>query len=284
MKSDSLLMTMITFFLGLAGIILFAGCEVEAYMPQQTETYAETAVPAGTATIRGTVASFERQSLHDALLAVKPVDDDTSGIVVHLNGPVSITAETDSRGCFAFTELAAGSYEISFECDGEEVRYRGNSGQAAVLTVSGDQVLEMTGIKVSGGRVNIGNIRIRQTHVAVVDEDEDDPDEEDDDDEVVDLSGTWLLTKVDAEGVLNQEQLVLTQYGSVLSGALLESPSVVLGETDGSSLWLRVESMLVEMIVVFEFTGTVESETAMHGTWHSTDGQQGVWEGNKMAF
>jgi hypothetical protein len=38
--------------------------------------------------------------------------------------------------------------------------YRGNSGQVATITVQSNQTAELLNIRISGGKVNIGNVRM----------------------------------------------------------------------------------------------------------------------------
>ena len=79
-------------------------------------------------------------------------------------------------------------YTIKFEYNGEEVPYRGNSGQTATLTVEANSRVELSNVKVSGGKANIGNIKFVNLGSDDDDDegDDEDDDEDDDDDEVKD--------------------------------------------------------------------------------------------------
>jgi hypothetical protein len=82
------------------------------------------------------------------------------GIEVSLDGPDSRSTTTADDGTFSFTDLPAGAYEMSFTFDGQTVRYRGNSGQVATITIGTNQTAEVLNIRISGGKVNIGNVRV----------------------------------------------------------------------------------------------------------------------------
>jgi hypothetical protein len=134
----------------------------------------------GTARIVGNISSFETASaifypvprekesmlvrlaslVSNALVPSAHARSNLGGIRVQIDGPVSRSTETSPDGSFAFSNLPAGSYLISFECDGERVRYRGRSGQSPTITLKENQVAEMINIRISGGRANIGNIKI----------------------------------------------------------------------------------------------------------------------------
>ena len=108
----------------------------------------------GTCAIQGIVESFETAAPVAArILAAVP------GIVVYIDGPVSRNTTTDANGSFSFSSLPAGDYSLRFTYNGEEVTYRGESGQEAMISVAENQTVEVT-IRVSGGHVNIGNLRV----------------------------------------------------------------------------------------------------------------------------
>ncbi len=127
-----------------AAIFLMFGCE----MPWESDDDDE---PVGNSTIQGNVSDFA------ATASAKAAN--RAGIVVHLEGPVDRSATTDEDGFFIFSGLPAGTYTIKFTFNGEEVRYRGNSGQEAQITLEENQRAELVGIRISGGTVNIGNLR-----------------------------------------------------------------------------------------------------------------------------
>ena len=123
--------------------IFFVGCEDDSGDE-----------PVGTSIIQGNVDSFETSVAVSRVLAA------VAGVVVYLDGPVSRSTTTDTNGNFTFTELPAGDYTLRFEYNGEEVTYRGESGQTASITLESNQMVELTGMRISGGQVNIGNIRV----------------------------------------------------------------------------------------------------------------------------
>ena len=151
----------------------------------------------GTSTIRGNISSFEmadatfepiipgKKSLlsrfasviSEALVPCAYAAGNREGIIIYLDGPVSRSTTTADDGTFAFSDLPAGAYTLSFEYDGEEVRYRGNSGQVPVITVEENQIVELLNLRISGGKVNIGNIKVIKL------DDDDDDDDDDDGDE-----------------------------------------------------------------------------------------------------
>jgi hypothetical protein len=114
---------------------------------------------AGTSSISGTVAGSDFSSNASAAMLKSALD----GIIVVIDGPVSESATTDAGGSFSFTGLPAGDYTLSFSYQGQEVTYRGNSGQTATITVNTNENVELTSIRISGGHVNIGNIHISET-------------------------------------------------------------------------------------------------------------------------
>jgi hypothetical protein len=147
----------------------------------------------GTAILRGTVTSFETawtiyeptlpveqtrvakvlDSLSEILLPTAEAAGNREGIVIYIDGPVSKSTTTADDGSFEFTELPPGTYALTFEYDGEEVRYRGNSGQVATITLEGDTIVEVLNLRISGGKVNIGNIKVYKTNGDDSEEDED---------------------------------------------------------------------------------------------------------------
>ena len=132
----------------------------------------------GSGVIRGTIESFEvagvyyapapdvQMSLVARVLSgfgdvlVPCAYAGQPGIVVYLDGPVSRVGATDEDGSFVFTGLPAGDYELRFEYGGQEVSYRDNSGQTATITVAEDEIVELTNLRISGGKVNVGNVRV----------------------------------------------------------------------------------------------------------------------------
>lgn len=130
--------------LGIAIFSMMVGCE----MPWESDDDDD---PIGNSTIQGKVADFV-ETTASAKIA--------SGIKVYIEGPVNKSTTTGDDGIFIFSGLPEGTYTLRFELNGEEVRYRGNSGQEAQITLQADQRVELTGITISGGAVNIGNIKV----------------------------------------------------------------------------------------------------------------------------
>lgn len=133
----------------------------------------------GSSAIRGNVVSFQNTAAATSTAIRAPEDVspvalsagsdptmDTSrmggpgGITVSLTGPKDISVVTADDGAFSLTDLPAGRYGLSFAFNGEEVMYRGNSGQMATIAVQTNQTAELLNIRISGGRINIGNVRM----------------------------------------------------------------------------------------------------------------------------
>lgn len=133
----------------------------------------------GTAAIGGNVTSFDtgsatfrassspRESLWasvwrsftDMLVQPAVAGAGAAGVSVQLRGPANASATTGDDGTFEITGLPAGNYEIEFSYGGQQIRYRGRSGQMAMLTLHEGEMLQLQNIRVSGGKVNIGNIK-----------------------------------------------------------------------------------------------------------------------------
>ncbi len=115
----------------------------------------------GTATIQGNISSFETRTatfmpmkhekegllvrfasgVSEVLMPAAYARGQLEGITVFLEGPVSRSTTTTVDGIFIFTELPAGTYQLRFEFNGEEVRYRDNSGQVATITLEDGQIM-----------------------------------------------------------------------------------------------------------------------------------------------
>lgn len=98
----------------------------------------------------------------EALVPSAYADPGQGGVTVYLEGPVNRTSTTDDNGDFVFTGLPAGDYQLRFEYNGQEVGYRGERGQIASITVGDNEIVDMGGIRISGGHVNIGNVRVQE--------------------------------------------------------------------------------------------------------------------------
>ncbi len=153
----------------------------------------------GTAILRGNISSFETAGIiyepvapeeqsrvakvmggiSELLLPSAEAAGNREGIVIYIDGPVSRSTTTADDGSFEFTDLPPGTYALTFEYEGEEVTYRGNSGQVATITLEGDTVVELLNLRISGGKVNIGNIKVHKLNG----DDDDDDDDGDDGDE-----------------------------------------------------------------------------------------------------
>lgn len=134
----------------------------------------------GTSAIRGIISSFEtadasfapvmeeRETLlarvasgiSEALVPSAHAAGNREGILVYLDGPVSRSTTTAADGSFSFSQLPAGTYTLRFEYNGEEVTYRGKSGQVPEITLGQNEIIELVDIRISGGKVNIGNIHV----------------------------------------------------------------------------------------------------------------------------
>ena len=159
----------------------------------------------GTCAIQGTVESFEPSASAAAIvMAAVP------GIVVYIDGPVLKSTTTDANGVFSFTGLPAGDYSLRFMYNGEEVTYRGQSGQVATVSVADDQTVEISSVKISGGQINIGNIKI-VSNGQVVDGDNGTP--------AVNVTGLWSVTGASDKGSGTFE-MNLIRSGNNLSGTV----------------------------------------------------------------
>lgn len=134
----------------------------------------------GTSTIRGNISAFETAHatfvpvekeneglfarvaswISEALVPSAYAAGNREGIIVYLDGPVSRSTTTAADGSFAFTQLPAGAYTLQFEYEGEQVRYRGRSGQVPTITLGDNETVELVNLRISGGKVNIGNVRV----------------------------------------------------------------------------------------------------------------------------
>jgi hypothetical protein len=132
--------TLGTFLSILVGIVFLSGCG------------GSDGEPTGTGIIQGTVDVFENSEVVIAGLL--------AGVTVHIDGPVSRSTVTDADGVFVFSGLPPGDYALSFEYNGEVVQYRGDSGQEAVISVENDTRVEISGVRIAGSNVNIGNVRV----------------------------------------------------------------------------------------------------------------------------
>lgn len=162
----------------LFGVWLMAGCE------GSDSSGANTVLPGGSI-VRGNVESMDVAGVHrqsaslsresclarvaravsdllvpSAEAATNSVPRGTDGIAVTLSGPADRSAVTGDNGVFSITNVPAGEYQVAFEWNGEKIRYRGNSGQQATLTVGTNEVVELLNIRISGSHVNIGNIKV----------------------------------------------------------------------------------------------------------------------------
>ena len=125
---------------------------------------------------QGIIAMFA-SAVSEAILPSANAAGNRAGITVYIDGPVSQSTTTSDNGTFVFTGLPAGAYAFRFEYNGEEVTYRGNSGQVATITIGEGELLELS-LKISGGKVNIGNIKFTKIKN---DDNDDDPDDGDED-------------------------------------------------------------------------------------------------------
>ena len=113
--------------------------------------------PTGSSLIQGKVLDFEVAAAKRLMNISKAV---RGGIKVTIEGPVTRSTTTSDDGLFVFSLLPAGDYKLKFEYNGSEIRYRGNSGQEATISVLDNQRVEAYSIEIKGGSVNIGNLRI----------------------------------------------------------------------------------------------------------------------------
>lgn len=161
--------SLITAMFGLAIAVFIASCESNSD-------------PAGTAAIQGNIVAFETAaatfrptySPEESRLArlskgltefVAPTAQAASqaghgGITVYVEGPVNRSTTTADDGTFVCSELPAGDYHIGFQYNGQDIMYRGNSGQMATISCADNMSTDLVDIRISGGMVNIGNIRM----------------------------------------------------------------------------------------------------------------------------
>ena len=167
MKKLSVSVIAAMFCLGIA--VLIVGCE-------------SSSDPSGTAAIQGNVVSFEtasatftpinsREESRIARLftafseiltpsAQAATQAGRGGITVYVDGPVSQSTTTADDGTFICSGLPAGDYHIGFKYNGQDIMYRGNSGQMATVSCADNMSTDLVDIRISGGMVNIGNIRM----------------------------------------------------------------------------------------------------------------------------
>lgn len=167
MKKPSLSVITAMFCLGIA--VFIVGCESNSD-------------PTGTAAIQGNVVSFEtatatfmpiysREPSRIACLftafseilapsAQAASQAGRGGITVYVDGPVGQSTTTADDGTFICSGLPAGDYHIGFKYNGQDIMYRGRSGQMATISCSDNMSTQLIDIRISGGMVNIGNIRM----------------------------------------------------------------------------------------------------------------------------
>ena len=214
----------------------------------------------GTGTIQGTVESFEASVPAALVLAA------VQGVTVYLDGPVSRSTTTDANGTFSFTGLPAGDYTLAFEYNGEEVTYRGQSGQEATISVGQNQTVEVTEMRISGGHVNIGNISVT-THEAALD-----------------MTGTWTISGNVTSGSPRPGgtgTIQLIQSGNTITGNFVPNDGrQITGSVDANSITLLLpcgdpnDPNGPEDLC----TGTVSADfNQANGTWWSGDGSAGTW-------
>ena len=134
----------------------------------------------GTSAIRGNISSFETadasftpgmkeketllarvaSAISEVVVPSAYAAGNRAGIVVYLDGPVSRSTTTAADGSFSFSQLPAGTYALRFEYSGEEVMYRGRSGQVPEITLGENELIELVNLRISGGKVNVGNIHV----------------------------------------------------------------------------------------------------------------------------
>ncbi len=152
--------------------------------------------PSGNATVMGNVVAFEAAVLSrpeaplpsgpwlDRLVAAcsdllipssradtPPATGGPGGITVSLAGPVDRSAVTADDGTFTLSDLPAGIYQLTFALNGEKVTYRGKSGQVATIEVGEDETVQLLNIRIRGGHVNIGNVKILRPQEDETDDD-----------------------------------------------------------------------------------------------------------------
>jgi len=212
-------------------------CAIAAMLGTMTGCGGDGDAAEGTGTIQGTVEAFGVSAPVALVLAA------AQGVTVYLDGPVSRSTTTDANGTFSFTGLPAGDYTLRFEYNGEEVTYRGQSGQEATISVADDQTVEVTDIRVSGGNVNIGNIRVLQPDGPESADSNGSDSTTNPDTQNSGVAGTWTGT-VDG----NSTTLRLTQNGSSVAGTMTGWPPdetcagthTVTGSISGNTASLHV--------------------------------------------
>jgi len=150
------------------GIGLLAGCEGggdsgtsgSAVIEGNVVSFQNTSADAGVSETLMKTADQSGLTVSAAETNVSPGIGGPGGIAVSITGPEDRSTITSPDGTFSFMGLPAGAYGFSFEFNGEEVRYRGSSGQEATIMVQSNQTAELLNIRISGGKINIGNIRI----------------------------------------------------------------------------------------------------------------------------
>lgn len=126
-----------------AAVVMFAGCGG-----------GDDAEPTGSGQVLGNVQSFQNVVMAGRLLAA------VQGVTVIIDGPVMRSTVTDVNGNFSFLALPGGHYTMSFVYNGEEVSYRGASGQLLTISVADNQRVVVTDVTVSGGLASIGDIAV----------------------------------------------------------------------------------------------------------------------------
>lgn len=167
MQKLSLSVITAMFCLGIA--VFIVGCE-------------SSSDPTGTASIQGNIVAFETATatftpmypLKESRIArlfkelseiIAPSAQAASqagrgGITVYVDGPVSQSTTTAEDGTFVCSGLPAGDYHIGFKYNGQDIMYRGNSGQMATISCADNMSTDLVNIRISDGMVNIGNIRM----------------------------------------------------------------------------------------------------------------------------
>lgn len=142
MKVKLLLSLLLGLCLGIAAVIIGCGSSGDG------SGSAGITSSGRTATIRGNISSFdtakadfvpvERQKrtffaklasgISDVLISSADARGLLEGIIVYIEGPASHNATVGEDGTFVFSGIPAGAYQLRFEYQGEQVRYRGRSG------------------------------------------------------------------------------------------------------------------------------------------------------------